>query len=164
MHTEAFGGGVNNITVYFNGYRTNLHAAWDTSIPNAMLGFLPTAVITAGDSLGWANNIAAKINAGEYKPRVARWLRYHSVKNRREEERAATAWSNESNDEVCEYGLARSPDSYNGTEIGGAYYRGARPIVEMSVAKAGVRLAGWLNLVFAGTTGFEDEQKGKWRW
>ena len=164
MHTEAFGAGVNNITVFFRGYKTNMHAAWDTAIPNAMLGFGPAANITAGDSLGWANNLAAKINGGEFKPLVARWLKHHSVKDRKASERAATAWSNESNDEVCNYALLKQPDSYNATEIAGAYYEGAKPIIELSVAKAGVRLAAWLNLVFDGQTGFEDEKKGKSRW
>lgn len=139
----------------FWGYTTNLHAAWDTSIPNAMLGLAPTAAITTGDSLGWANGLAAAINAGKYRRLVKGWLKYHDVQSPKAEEKAAAAWANESNDHVCDYAIVRGGDAYNGTEIGGEYYDGAREIVQVSVAKAGVRLAAWLNLVFAGETGFE---------
>ncbi|KAI5809215.1 S1/P1 nuclease [Pyronema omphalodes] len=155
LHTEAFGAGANNLTVWFQGYKTNLHAAWDTAIPNAMIGFPPNAKIGNGDSLGWANNLAAAINAGKYKKLVWSWLKDHSVRSLKEEERAATVWAQESNEEVCDYAMVKGGNAYNGTEIGGAYYEGAKPIVEVSIAKAGIRLAAWLNLIFEGKTGFE---------
>ncbi|KAJ4403999.1 hypothetical protein N0V85_004956 [Neurospora sp. IMI 360204] len=158
LHTEAFGEGANNITVTFLGYKTNLHAAWDTSIPNTMLGISPptsAANITNADFLGWANNLAAKINQGPYRKDVRRWLRYHSVTDRKAAERAAAAWAQDGNEEVCHYVMKIPGNQLNGTEIGGDYYKGAAEVVERSIIKGGVRLAGWLNLIFDKRTGFE---------
>lgn len=36
----------------------------------------------------------------------------------------------------------------------GDYYTGATPIIQQQIAKGGVRLAAWLNVIFAGKTGF----------
>lgn len=158
LHTEGFGEGANNITVTFQGYKTNLHAAWDTSIPNAMLGISPptsAANITSADFLGWANNLAAKINQGQYRKDVRRWLRYHSVATRKASERAAAAWAQDGNEEVCHYVMKVPGNQLNGTEIGGDYYKGATEVVERSIIKGGIRLAGWLNLIFDNRTGFE---------
>jgi sulfite reductase beta subunit-like hemoprotein len=147
--------------VYFNGYKTNLHAAWDTSIPNGILGLSPTAKINiTTDSQGWADTLAAEVNSGEYLGLVPRWLKHLSVADQDKEEKAATEWANESNREVCDYAMIEGGNVYNGTEIGGAYFDGAKPIVEVSIAKAGVRLAAWLNLIFEGKTGFEGRGRG----
>ncbi|KAK3398426.1 S1/P1 nuclease [Sordaria brevicollis] len=158
LHTEAFGEGANNVTVTFKGYKTNLHAAWDTSIPNTMLGISPptsAANITNADFLGWANNLAAKINLGQYRGDVRRWLRHHKSTNRKGAERAAAAWAQDGNEEVCHYVMKIPGNQLNGTEIGGDYYKGAAEVVERSIIKGGVRLAGWLNLIFDRRTGFE---------
>lgn len=157
LHTEAFGAGANNISVTFLNYPTNLHAAWDTSIPNTILGISPptaAANITSADSLGWANNLAADINNGRYKRYVKSWLRHHSVKNKKAAEKAAAAWASDGNKEVCTYAISVPGNTLNGTEIGGQYYEGAVEVVERSIAKGGVRLAAWLNLIFDGKTGF----------
>ncbi|KAK1780042.1 S1/P1 nuclease [Copromyces sp. CBS 386.78] len=160
LHTEAFGGGGNNVTVTFQGYKTNLHAAWDTSIPNAMLGISPptyAANITDADFLGWANILAAKINLGSYHKDVRQWLRYHTPPtNRKVVERAAAVWAQDGNEEVCHYVMKIPGNQLNGTEIGGDYYQGAKEVVERSIVKGGVRLAGWLNLIFDKHTGFES--------
>ncbi|KAH7631288.1 S1/P1 nuclease [Sordaria sp. MPI-SDFR-AT-0083] len=163
LHTEAFGEGANNVTVFFDGYKTNLHAAWDTSIPNTMLGISPptsAANITNADFLGWANNLAAKINQGSYRRDVRRWLRNHRLPaNRKGAERAAAAWAQDGNEEVCHYVMKIPGNQLNGTEIGagagGDYYKGAAEVVERSIIKGGIRLAGWLNLIFDKRTGFE---------
>lgn len=82
------------------------------------------------------------------------WLKDHNVGSLKYEERAAAAWANDGNKEVCDYAITKPGNDYNGTEIGGEYFQGAKAIVEMSIAKAGVRLAGWLNLIFDAKAGF----------
>jgi hypothetical protein len=156
LHTEAYGGGANNITVYFNGYKTNLHSAWDTAIPNSIFGLLPNATITSGDALGFANNLAADINMGKYEHKIWSWLKHHNILSLSREEKAATAWAQESNLQVCDAAINVHPEKLHNAEIGqGEYVERARDVVQMSIARAGIRLAGWLNLIYSGRTGFE---------
>jgi hypothetical protein len=153
VHTEAYGTGTNDVAVTFLGKSTNLHAVWDTSIPNLMLN-VTNSTPTFTDSLGWANNLAAKVNAGEFKREVDNWIRYHDVKGDGPAKSAAK-WAQDSNKLVCGYVLEEGPEKVNGTEVaGGEYYEGSTGIVEMQIAKGGVRLAAWLNMIFEGKTGF----------
>ncbi|PWW79754.1 phospholipase C/P1 nuclease [Tuber magnatum] len=150
VHTEAFGAGANSILVYFAGKPTNLHAAWDTSIPNKIIN---TTSPTTLESLGWANAIASLINVGPYKRRLGSWVHDLDTEGNGPENSAAK-WAVDSNELVCEYAIDVAPEEINGTEIAGEYYDGAVPIVIEQIAKGGVRLAGWLNLIFEGKTGF----------
>lgn len=106
------------------------------------------------ESLGWANSLAAKVNVGQFKRDVDNWLRSLDVRSRDGPAKSATKWAQESNKLVCEYVIDEDPAKINGTEIAGDYYEGAVPIVVEQIAKGGVRLAGWLNLIFEGKTGF----------
>lgn len=156
LHTEAYGAGANNITVYFNGYKTNLHAAWDTAIPNSIFGLLPNATITSAEPLGFANNLAAAINMGKYEHSIWSWLKNHNIISLKWIEKAATAWAQEANLKVCDAAINVHPEKLQNAEIGsGEYVERARDVVEMSIARAGIRLAAWLNLIYAGRTGFE---------
>lgn len=164
LHTEEFGGGVNNVSVTFKGFPTNMHAAWDTSIPNSILSLAPNVNITMDNSFDLSSKLHTQITSksGIYHKNYTHWVTSWHIKSSRRDatfnqtESIVTAFAQESNDYVCGYALSdpRGPDSYNGTEIGGTYTEGAVPIIELSLARAGVRLAAWLNLIFAGKTGF----------
>ena len=39
------------------------------------------------------------------------------------------------------------PEAIVGQELGGEYYEKAAPVIELQVAKAGYRLAAWLDLI-----------------
>ena len=101
-------------------------------------------------------------SSGLYHTNYTHWVSSWHIKSSRRDatfnqtEAITTAFAQESNNYVCGYALSdpNSPNSYNGTEIGGTYAEGAVPIVELSLARAGVRLAAWLNLIFTGKTGF----------
>lgn len=151
MHTEGYGAGGNDVAVRFLGKATNLHAAWDTAIPNRILNTTAPGFIEA---LGWANNLAANVNAGRFKHDVGGWIRHHDVEGRGGPERSAAKWAQDSNKLVCSFVLEDGPKKINGTEIGGRYYEDAVGIVEMQIAKGGIRLAAWLNMIFDGKTGF----------
>lgn len=162
LHTEAFGGGVNNLTVFFKGYKTNMHAAWDTSIPNSILSLNPTANITIDNSNEFASQLHQDITSGPYQGNVSDWISSWHIRSSRHHNRdntteaIVTQFAQESNDFVCSYALSSQdgPDSYNSKEISGSYTDGAVPIVKVTLARAGVRLAAWLNLIYTGKTGF----------
>ncbi|TGZ77592.1 phospholipase C/P1 nuclease [Ascodesmis nigricans] len=158
LHTEAYGAGGNNITITFNGYATNLHAAWDTSIPHTLLSLPSNATITSTHSLTLANHLAPLLTVGQYKPTIKRWLRHHTkhaIRTTRGMEKAAAAWAQDGNWEVCAGVITVHPERLQGRELGGGEYeREARRVVERGLVKGAVRLAGWLNLVVVGRTGF----------
>lgn len=104
---------------------------------------------------------AISSTSGVYHSNYTSWVDSWQIKSSRQAtfnstEAITTAFAQESNNYVCGYALSdpRGPDAYNGAEISGAYTQGAIPIVEISLARAAVRLAAWLNLIFAGKTGF----------
>lgn len=60
-------------------------------------------------------------------------------------------WAGESNRLVCEVVVPEGGwEELQGMELSGEYYDRAIPKVEMQVARAGVRLAEWLDLVAGG--------------
>jgi hypothetical protein len=154
LHTAGIDLGGNTIRVTFNGFKTNLHAVWDTSIPNSILGLAPNANITLDNSSEFARKLAAAINEGEYKDSVDSWVETYDVCSLQAIEDATLRWADDTNQVVCTYVLKDGDAAYNNTDVGGAYAVGAHPIVEEALARAGVRLSAWLNLIFAGKTGF----------
>jgi hypothetical protein len=109
----------------------------------------------------FASQLHQDITSGPYQGNVSDWISSWHIKSSKHTkdnttEAIVTQFAQESNDYVCEYALSSpdGPDSYNGTEISGSYTDGAVPIVKISLARAGVRLAAWLNLIYTGKTGF----------
>lgn len=45
--------------------------------------------------------------------------------------------------------LPEGPAAIVGQELGGEYYEKAAPVIELQVARAGYRLAAWLDLIVA---------------
>lgn len=43
--------------------------------------------------------------------------------------------------------LPEGPDAIRGQELGGKYYEAAAPVIEVQVARAGYRLAAWLDMI-----------------
>lgn len=156
LHTAGIDLGGNTIKVTFNGFKTNLHAVWDTAIPNSILGLSPSANITFENSFGFASQLAAAINEGEYKNSVNSWVDQYDVHSSEAIEGVTLKWADVTNQAVCTYVLKDGDVAYNNTDVGGAYAVGAYPIVEEALARAGVRLSAWLNMIFAGKTGFSE--------
>ncbi len=52
--------------------------------------------------------------------------------------------------------LPDGPVDISGQELSGEYYENAKPVVELQIAKAGYRLASWLDLI-AAQLGSSDE-------
>lgn len=56
-------------------------------------------------------------------------------------------WARDANKYVCTTVLPDGPDAVFGKELSGAYYETAIPVVKKQIAKAGYRLAAWLDAV-----------------
>lgn len=155
MHTEhAFFGG-NTIRVCFgpdecNWYSTiknNLHNVWDRSIPHKLRG-LPrdlTPVQEKKAAAIWAetlhklpsgNNSHSDYSSGEEDVQVCADLK--------DMDRCSLTWARESNALVCSYAMAKPLDWLRSHDLSNEYYEGAAPIVQQRVARAGRRLAAWL--------------------
>jgi hypothetical protein len=53
--------------------------------------------------------------------------------------------------------LPEGPEAISGQELGSDYYEAAAPVVELQIAKAGYRLAAWLDLIAARIKSQEEE-------
>ena len=129
LHTEAEDRGGNEYAVVFDGRATNLHSVWDTLIANKHAG------------LGHDDEELAAWNWAQ---------RLHRQSGHKEEvcihdaAKCALEWAEEANGHVCSYVLAHD---VHGQDLAGGYYKGAVPIIDDMVCKAGKRLAVWMNLI-----------------
>lgn len=150
LHVEnAFVGG-NKINVTFNDVKTNLHSIWDTAIPQKAVGNFSQATASA-----WAQNLTAEIKHGRYRKEAGKWLDGVEVGKPVD---TAMIWANDANGYVCTTVLPDGPDAVFGKELSGAYYETAIPVVKKQIAKAGVRLAAWLDAVVE-----QADKKGGYR-
>ena len=102
-------------------------------MPNRIAGGNDTAAI-----IGLTAVLTAKIEAGILGDR-AEWTSCTDVAT---PEECALSWASDSNKWICEYVLK---EKVEGRELNGTYFDGARDIIEVQIAKGGVRLATWIN-------------------
>jgi hypothetical protein len=155
LHTEDIKRGGNGIQVLFDGQEYNLHHVWDTSIPEKMMGGVPHSPFLA--AAGWARKLEGQIREGKFAQAAQEeWLADMDF-----EDPTATAleWAREGNKIVCSHVLPEGEEGVTDQELGGEYYEAAVPVVEVQVAKAGYRLAAWLDLIVANL--LEDEVVGE---
>lgn len=139
LHVENLEVGGNLINVTFNGARTNLHAAWDTAIPQKLIGNF-----TLANAERWAKSLTSEIKRGAYKKESRSWEK--GIKPRKPVD-TAMLWATDSNAFVCSTVIPSGPEVVRNQEISGAYYDSAIPVVQKQIAKAGFRLAKWLDAV-----------------
>ncbi|TVY23671.1 Nuclease S1 [Lachnellula hyalina] len=142
LHDENLDRGGNSILVTFDNVQTNLHHVWDSNIPEKLVGgySLP-------DAEKWATALTAAIKTGVYKTDADSWLEGVDL---RDPVSTSIKWAEEANQFVCQAVLPEGKDAIVGKELGGAYYEAAVPVIELQVARAGYRLAQWLDLIAAG--------------
>ncbi|KAK2012808.1 S1/P1 nuclease [Colletotrichum eremochloae] len=144
LHCENLEVGGNGIAVDFDGAETNLHAAWDTNIPQSIAGKGKSVLAVAK---AWAATLSTAIKSGEFRAAAAGpWA---SGLNLEDPEAVALAWATESNGFVCTVVLPEGQKAVEGQDISGAYTTNAQPTVSMQVAKQGYRLAKWLDAIVA---------------
>ncbi|KAK4157002.1 phospholipase C/P1 nuclease domain-containing protein [Chaetomidium leptoderma] len=144
LHTEDVERGGNDIQVLFDGRRLNLHHVWDTSIAEKLVGVPRQKPYESAKR--WADELTTEINEGKYASARVDWLRSANLSDPRS---TAMAWVTEGNAYVCTTVLPEGPDAIRGKELGNEYYGAAAPVVEVQIARAGYRLAAWLDLIVA---------------
>lgn len=145
LHNEALETGGNGITVTYDGASTNLHHIWDSNMPEQLVGGYALA-----DAKSWATTLTTAIKSGTYKSAAAGWLDGIDVDDA---EASALVWAKDTNKYVCSTVL---PDGVSAVETGdlsGDYYDGSIDVIKEQIAKAGYRLAAWLDLIATGETG-----------
>ena len=145
LHDEALDVGGNDIDVKYGSTSTNLHHIWDTNMPEDYAGGYALS-----DARTWATTLTKAIKTGTYESQKAGWLDGMDIDDAQS---SATGWASDANAYVCSTVL---PDGISGVEnkdLSGDYYDDALPVIKLQFAKAGYRLAAWLNLLATGSTG-----------
>ena len=141
------------MNVNFNTKETNLHAAWDTEIPEAIFKRLPggtpgvvdylyeqTKAIDKSSSV-WKNGWVGECFEG-IEDEVAKLQKITPERS----SICALQWAKWANQYVCTYVLQHGSDTA-GMELSGEYTNKAQPIIVELVSMAGWKLGGWLNLL-----------------
>ncbi|KAL7898933.1 S1/P1 nuclease domain-containing protein [Trichoderma sp. SZMC 28014] len=140
LHDEAYEVGGNDIAVTYQGYSDNLHADWDTYIPETLIG---------GDSLAdaqtWANTLISDITSGSYKSQAASWIEGDDISD---VVTTATRWASDANAYVCTVVMPNGAAALQKGDLYPTYYNSVIGTVELQIAKAGYRLGNWLNMVY----------------
>ncbi|KAJ4302636.1 hypothetical protein N0V90_001525 [Kalmusia sp. IMI 367209] len=145
LHVENLEIGGNGINVTFNGTVTNLHHIWDSNIPEKLIGGY-----SLQDAREWAAELVVDVQSGKYANQRKSWLDGIEISD---PVGSAMVWANDANSFVCTTVLPDGQEAVEGKELSGAYYDSAIPIITRQIAKAGVRLAAWLDLIVGGETG-----------
>lgn len=139
MHDEALEVGGNDIDVTFAGASTNLHHIWDTEIPEKFVGGY-----TLADAKAWAKTLNTAVNSGIYASEAASWTTGLDITD---PITTSLGWASETNAYVCSTVLPKGQAAVESVDLSGAYYTSAIPVVELQIARAGVRLAAYLDAI-----------------
>lgn len=149
LHNEGVEQGGNGIKVTFANESTNMHSVWDTAIPEEFrqIPSNSTSSSTLTEASAWASDLVAEIDHGGYTPLAASWLHGIDISHPLD---TAMVWARDSNAYICSVVFPRGPETYHGTELFPEYYSSAVSTVELQIAKAGYRLAAFLDAIAAG--------------
>ncbi|CAL3962873.1 unnamed protein product [Diplocarpon coronariae] len=141
LHVENMARGGNGIGVLFDGKHVNLHHVWDTSIAEQIVGGYALPFAEA-----WAENLTRAIREGEYKSLAPAWLEGVDLAD---PVTTSLGWAEETNKLVCTAVLPAGREGVQDQELNGTYTEKAVPVIRLQVAKAGYRLAQWLDRIAA---------------
>jgi hypothetical protein len=141
LHDESFELGGNEVDVTFDGEDTNLHAVWDTSMPEELVGGGELS-----DAETWAANLTAEINNGTFAADKKTWLQGLDIDDAKA---SAMIWARDANKYVCSVVMPNNITVLESGDLFPKYYDSAIDTVELQIAKAGYRLAAWLDALAA---------------
>lgn len=141
LHDEAYEVGGNDVDVTFDGESTNLHHIWDTNMPEELRGGYALS-----DAQDWANNLTSAIDNGTYASQKSSWISGLDISNAKG---TAMSWAQDANKYVCSVVMPDGAKSLESGDLYPTYYNGAIGTVELQIAKAGYRLAAWLDAIAA---------------
>lgn len=101
---------------------------------------------TAAAYGAWAQILEARIDSGIYSSQKASWISCTNIASQTQSKACALSWAQDANAINCQYVLKVDE---TGQELSGSYYDGAKPYIELQIAKGGYRLAAWINALAA---------------
>ncbi|KAJ8128903.1 hypothetical protein O1611_g4727 [Lasiodiplodia mahajangana] len=99
---------------------------------------------TYDNAFRWATDLTTEIESGKYLAARTSWINGMILDDPIS---TSMVWANETNAYVCSHGQ----------ELSGEYFEKAAPVIELQVAKAGYRLAAWLDLIAERMSGAEED-------
>jgi len=144
LHDEDVARGGNGIKVTFDGTAFNLHHVWDTNIPEKLVGGVGHNPYPSAQR--WAGELTAEIKNGKFEREALSWADGIDLND---PTATALSWATQGNSYVCTTVLPQGPDAIKDQEVGEGtdYYLAATEVVEIQIARAGYRLAAWLNQI-----------------
>lgn len=140
LHDEAYEVGGNDIKVTYQGYSDNLHADWDSYMPETLIGGS-----SLSDAKTWADQLIKEIDSGNYTSQKASWIEGDDVKD---VQTTATRWASDGNSYVCTVVMPDGAAALQKGDLYPTYYNSVIGTIELQIAKGGYRLANWLNMVY----------------
>lgn len=92
----------------------------------------------------FANSLITRLQSGDFSTQKASWV---SGLNITDPVTTSMSWASDANAYVCSTALAPGLSYLENTDLAGDYYNQAQPVFEQLLARAGVRLAAWLDLI-----------------
>ncbi|OJD33978.1 s1 p1 nuclease [Diplodia corticola] len=151
LHDEALEVGGNGIDVTYDGESTNLHHIWDSNMPEQLIGGYALS-----DAESWATTLTTAIKSGAYASEAAGWLDGMDVDDA---QASALVWAQDTNKYVCSVVLPDGVSAVESGDLSGTYYDDSIDTIKLQVAKAGYRLAAWLDLIATGETGLSKMKR-----
>jgi hypothetical protein len=145
LHDENLDVGGNTVDVTYDGSSTNLHHIWDTNMPEQYTGGYALS-----DAETWATTLTTAIKSGTYESDAAGWLDGIDLSDA---QTTAMSWATDSNAFVCTEVMPNGISAVLKEDLSTTYYDAVMPTIKLQIAKAGYRLAAWLNLIATGETG-----------
>ncbi|KAL7916767.1 S1/P1 nuclease [Trichoderma velutinum] len=167
LHNEDVGKGGTQIFVEWKSHQEKLHGVWDSSIPETVAKHLKHGRNDLEWAEEWANELSNEISNGKFASEKKSWLKSFDLSDPLQ---TAMEWSIEANKLVCSHGedphgdklvfhyksliqllmytvfpKPWGPKEIEGQQLSGHYYDEAGPIVEEQIARAGYRMAAWLD-------------------
>jgi len=146
LHVGFIGNlGGNSLKGYFMGSSTNLHSVWDSGLINVLL-----SERFGGDQNQFADYLWSRIN-GDWGWQVPAWRRCSDGAAFASFASCPDEWADESAHLACDYAYVeadgKTPIS-NNFDLGRDYYDRNIEVVQIQLAKAGVRMANVLNNLY----------------
>ncbi|KAJ7865780.1 phospholipase C/P1 nuclease domain-containing protein [Mycena leptocephala] len=115
------------------GLCDNLHADWDTYMPETLVGGS-----TLADAKSWATTLTADIDSGAYSSAKASWIAGDTISD---PVTTATRWAADANAFVCSKVMPEGAAALTAeADLYPTYYDAVIPTIELQIAKGGYRL------------------------
>lgn len=131
LHDENLDYGGNDIDVTYGSDSTNLHAIWDTNMPEQYAGGY-----TLADAKKWATTLTTAIKSGTYESEASGWLNGLDLSD---PVSTSMSWAQDANAYVCSTVMPNGYQVLETEDLSGSYYTSALPVIKLQFAKAGYR-------------------------